>query len=278
MGNSFSRSTKGDDILHKMRRQNVHDSESDAIQTGSFPAVRRRVKPSLSGHITYTRIFTGLLMMLLCALLGFAYMIQVNRSNSLLYETMSEEELTRLITETHSQIQSLEMRKSELTGQLDSLKQAVNKQDEARRIAQQNAQANGLISGRLPAVGRGIIIHITAGEKENIDAATMFQLLEELRNSGVEVMSINDVRIVTSSYISQTKHGLLCDGVMIDPPYIVKAIGDPQNLQNAVNIAGGVGSRLKVKFGSSVLVSVPDEVEITATREPKQYEYAKPVE
>lgn len=274
----FSNASRGDDIIHKMRRQNVHDSESDAIQTGSFPAVRRRVKPSLSGHITYTRIFTGLLMMLLCALLGFAYMIQVNRSNSLLYETMSEEELTRLITETHSQIQSLEMRKSELTGQLDSLKQAVNKQDEARRIAQQNAQANGLISGRLPAVGRGIIIHITAGEKENIDAATMFQLLEELRNSGVEVMSINDVRIVTSSYISQTKHGLLCDGVMIDPPYIVKAIGDPQNLQNAVNIAGGVGSRLKVKFGSSVLVSVPDEVEITATREPKQYEYAKPVE
>ncbi|WP_421788132.1 DUF881 domain-containing protein [Gardnerella sp. DNF01141] len=274
----FSNTSRGDDIIHKMRRQNAHDSESDAIQTGSFPAVRRRVKLSLSGHITYTRIFTGLLMMLLCALLGFAYMIQVNRSNSLLYETMSEEELTRLITETHSQIQSLEMRKSELTGQLDSLKQAVNKQDEARRIAQQNAQANGLISGRLPAVGRGIIIHITAGEKENIDAATMFQLLEELRNSGVEVMSINDVRIVTSSYISQTKHGLLCDGVMIDPPYIVKAIGDPQNLQNAVNIAGGVGSRLKVKFGSSVSVSVPDEVEITATREPKQYEYAKPVE
>lgn len=58
----------------------------------------------------------------------------------------------------------------------------------------------------------------------------------------------------------------------------MKAIGDPQNLQNAVNIAGGVGSRLKIKFGSSVMVSVPDEVEITSTREPKQYEYAKPVE
>ncbi|MFU0663064.1 DUF881 domain-containing protein [Gardnerella vaginalis] len=278
MGNSFSRSTKGDDILHKMRRQNAHDRESDETQTGSFPAVQRRVKPSLSGHITRTRIFTGFLMMLLCALLGFAYMIQVNRSSSLLYETMSEEELTRLITETHSQIQSLENRKAELTGQLNSLREAVDKQDEARRIAQQNAQTNGLISGRLPAVGKGIVIHITAGEKENIDAATMFQLIEELRNAGVEVMSINDVRIVTSSYISQTKHGLLCDSVMIDPPYIVKAIGDPQNLQNAVNIAGGVGSRLKIKFGASVVVSAPDEVEITTTREPKQYEYAKPVE
>ncbi|EPI42387.1 DUF881 domain-containing protein [Gardnerella vaginalis] len=278
MVSPFSHTPQNDDLPHKLRRQHAHDCESDATQTGSFPVIRHKVKPSLSGHITRARMLTGLLMMLLCALLGFAYMIQVNRSTSLLYETMSEEELTRLITETHSQIQSLERRKGELTGQLSSLRAAVDKQDEARRIAQQNAQTNGLISGRLPAVGKGIIIHITAGEKENIDAATMFQLIEELRNAGVEVMSINDVRIVTSSYIAQLKHGLLCDSVMIDPPYIVKAIGDPQNLQNAVNIAGGVGSRLKIKFGASVMVSVPDEVEITTTREPKQYEYAKPVE
>ena len=278
MSNPFSRAPKSDDIIHKLRKQSAHDRESDETQTGSFPVVHRKVKPSLSGHVTRTRVITGFLMMLLCALLGFAYMIQVNRSSSLLYETMSEEELTRLITETHSQIQSLESRKAELTGQLNSLREAVDKQDEARRIAQQNAQTNGLISGRLPAIGKGIIIHITAGEKENIDAATMFQLIEELRNAGVEVMSINGVRIVTSSYISQTKHGLLCDSIMIDPPYIVKAIGDPQNLQNAVNIAGGVGSRLKIKFGASVMVYTSDEVEINSTREPKKYEYAKPVE
>lgn len=274
----LSHAPKGDDIIRKLRRQHAKDRESDETQTGSFPAVRRKSKPSLSGHTTRARIFTGLLMMLLCALLGFAYMIQVNRSTSLLYETMSEEELTRLITETHAQIQSLERRKGELTGQLNSLREAVDKQQEARRIANQNAQTNGIISGRLPAVGKGIIIHITDGEKENIDAATMFQLIEELRNAGVEVMSINDVRIVTSSYIAQTKQGLECDGVTLEPPYIVKAIGDPQNLQNAVNIAGGVGSRLKIKFGAYVHVSMLDEVEINTTREPKQYEYAKPVE
>lgn len=71
--------------------------------------------------------------MLLCALLGFAYMIQVNRS-TLVYQTMSEDELTRLITETNSQIQNLEQRKFELTSQLNSLKASVNKQEEAARL------------------------------------------------------------------------------------------------------------------------------------------------
>lgn len=267
-----------DDIVRKLHRQHAKDKESDLTQTGSFPVVRRKLKPSLSEHTTRTRIITGLLMMFLCALLGFAYMIQINNSTTSLYETMNEEELTRLITETNSQIQNLEQRKSELSGQLNSLQASVDKQKEARRIARQNAETNGIISGRLPAVGKGVVINITDGDKDRVDSATMFQLIEELRNAGVEVMSINDIRIVTSTYISDTKHGLLCDGVSIEPPYVVKAIGDPQNLQNAVNIAGGVGSRLKVKFGASVHVSTPEEVEITTTREPKQYQYAKPVE
>lgn len=259
----------------KLRRSRLQGS--DDTHTDSFPVVKRRAKVSLSSPITRARFATGMLIMVLCALLGFAYMIQVNRSTSM-YETMSEDELTRLITETNSQIQNLEERKSELTRQLSTLRESVNKQEEARRIAQQNAQTNGLLSGRLAAVGKGVIIHITAGAKEPVDAATMFQLIEELRNAGVEVMSVNDIRIVTSSYISQTKRGLVCDGIEFTPPYIVKAIGNPQNLQNAVNIAGGVGSRLKVKFGASVFVATPEQVEIKATRAPKQYEYAKPVE
>lgn len=61
-------------------------------------------------------------------------------------------------------------------------------------------------------------------------------------------------------------------------PYVVKAIGDPQNLQNAVNIAGGVGSRFKVKFGADVTVMPSDSVDISETREVGQYKYAKPVE
>ncbi|RFT31117.1 hypothetical protein CG403_02445, partial [Gardnerella vaginalis] len=99
-----------DNIVRKLHRQHAKDRESDRTQTGSFPIVKRKNKPSLQGHITRTRILTGLLVMLLCALLGFAYMIQVNRS-TLVYQTMSEDELTRLITETNSQIQNLEQRK-----------------------------------------------------------------------------------------------------------------------------------------------------------------------
>ncbi|MCH4208563.1 DUF881 domain-containing protein [Bifidobacterium sp.] len=273
----MSRRKQNKDMLSRMHSQHAQDSQNDQMQTGSFPVVKRKAKGIRTPNPIRARMTTSILIVILCAFLGFGYAIQLNNPTSS-YETMSEEELTRLLSETSTQVQSLEQRKGELTSQLNSLKAAANKQQEAERIAKENEQTSGILSGRLPAAGEGVIISISQGSKDRIDASTMFQLIEELRNAGVEVMAINNVRVVTSTYVSDTEDGLECDGQILDPPYTVKAIGDPQNLQNAVNIAGGVGSRLKVKFGANVRVSVPDKVTIGEIHQSRQYRYAKTVE
>ncbi|RBP98035.1 hypothetical protein CRD60_02335 [Bifidobacterium aemilianum] len=268
---------KDKDLLSRMHVQHAQDKENDRMDTGSFEAVRSRPKRRGWSNPLKTRLMTSILIALLCGLLGFGFALQVSNSTSM-YETMSEEELTRLITESSTQVQNLEQRKSELTSQLDSLKKAADKQEEAERIAKVNEETSGLLAGRLPARGKGIVIRISQGSKDKVDAATMFQLLEELRIAGVEVMALNDVRVITSTYVSDGKEGLECDGHSLEAPYTLKAIGDPQNLQNAVNIAGGVGSRLKVKFGSSVSVTPSNDVVIEEIRTDKAYEYARKVE
>lgn len=268
------------DIIHALRAEKRKDEHNDQAQTGSFPVVRRKprkVAQSLNAHALRARMISGVLVAVLCALLGFGIVVQLNNPNTT-YETMSEEELTRLISETSTQVQNLEQRKSELTGQLNSLKAAADKQEQARRIAKQNEQTNGLLSGRLPAQGEGVVIRVSQGDKQHIDAATMFSLIEELRNAGAEVMALNSVRVVTSTYITDTKSGLQCDGKTLKAPYTVKAIGDPQALQNAVNIAGGIGSRLKVKYGAQVDVVTSQDVVINQIREATQYSYARTVE
>ena len=123
-----------------------------------------------------------------------------------------------------------------------------------------------------------MVISISKGSKQDIDASILFTLLEELRNSGAEVIEINDIRVITSTYISDSADGLSCDGANIKAPFIIKAIGDSDNLQNAVNLAGGVGSRLKVKYGSTVSIAPSDKVEITSTRSAPQYTHAHVVE
>lgn len=265
------------DLLSKLHREHAQDKKNDRLQTGSFPVVRGPKVKRGSGDSARSRFTTSVLIVLLCATLGFGFAIQINNPTSS-YEAMSEDELTRLISETSMQVQNLEQRKTELTNQLDSLKAAADKQQEAERIARENEETSGLLSGRLPAQGKGVIITVSKGSKAQVDAATMFQLLEELRNAGVEVMALNSVRVVTSTYVVETKNGLESDGVALKAPYTIKAIGDPQNLQNAVNIAGGVGSRLKVRFGANVQVTSSDKVIINEVHASRSYTYAKTVE
>ena len=96
----------------------------------------------------------------------------------------------------------------------------------------------------------------------------------QLLHIKAEVIEINNVRVVTSTYISGTAGSLVCDGTKLKSPFTIRAIGDSDNLQNAVNLAGGVGSRLKVKYGATVSVSPSDKVMIKSTRQAPQYTYA----
>lgn len=191
------------DMLSRIHEQRVKDQNNDSTQTGAFPMVKAKKRISLDAKVTRTRLYSSILVTILCALLGFGYVIQINNTTST-YETMSEDELTKLISETNAQVQKLEQRKNELSSQLNALKDTADKNEKAAEIAKQNAQTNGILSGRLAATGEGVVIRISQGSKQKIDSAILFTLLEELRNSGAEVIEINNVRVVTSTYISGT--------------------------------------------------------------------------
>lgn len=236
------------DVLAKLHGQIAKDKDNDSTETGSFPVIRRKPKRvSLNAKSTRARLYSSVLVTMLCALLGFGYVIQLNNTNST-YETMSEDELTRLISETSSQVQKLEQRKSELTSQLNSLKDTADKNAKAAEIAKQNAESNGILSGRLPASGEGVVIRISQGQKQDIDASILFTLLEELRNSGAEVIEINDVRVITSTYISNASDGLDCDGTILKAPFVIKAIGG----QRQPTECGESRRRRRIASGSEI--------------------------
>lgn len=257
---------------HK-RKNRAHGGDDDT-STGSFPVVHRR--PSRKAMGSRARIVTAVLSAFMCALLGFGYVVQVRNTKSS-YKGLSEEELVRILDETSTQVDKLEERKSELNQQLSSIKSSADKQQEAARIAQENEQSSNILAGHIPAKGPGIVITIVE-DSEHIDASTMFTLIEELRNAGSEVISFNQVRVVTSTYIKDDPQGLECDGKKLASPYTVKVIGNPEALQNAVQIAGGVGSRIKVQFHANITVEQSNSVKIDQIREPQKYQYARTVE
>lgn len=142
------------DVLSQLHEQHAQDKKNDRMETGSFPVVRKKPKRPVKDGSARMRLMTSVLILIMCALLGYGYMIQINNADAT-YETLSEDELTRLISETGTQVQNLEQRKSELTNQLESLKAAANKTQEAERIAKQNEETNGILARSFARDGQG---------------------------------------------------------------------------------------------------------------------------
>ncbi len=87
----------------------------------------------------------------------------------------------------------------------------------------------------------------------------------------------NTVRVVTSTSVVDTQTGVTCDGTELSSPYTFRAIGDPEALANAIGIAGGVGSTLRVQYSAKVNVEKKDKIVISAIAPVKSYSYATTV-
>ena len=77
-----------------LKARNETERRNDDTATGSFPQVRKRGKGKkrLDGTAGFrVRASSTILITLMCALLGFGYMTQINSGPSA-YETMSEDE------------------------------------------------------------------------------------------------------------------------------------------------------------------------------------------
>jgi uncharacterized protein YlxW (UPF0749 family) len=59
------------------------------------------------------------------------------------------------------------------------------------------------------------------------------------------------------------------------PPYVVRAIGDPKTLDTALNIPGGVAATARAAGGDAAVAEMP-RVTITALRQLPNPKYASP--
>ena len=109
----MARKAQSDNMLEKMRDQHAQDKVNDRMETGSFPTVRKKPRKDLNRASNKSRLLSSILIALMCALLGFAYMSQINNTKST-YETMDESELVRLLNESNTQISNLEQRKTQI--------------------------------------------------------------------------------------------------------------------------------------------------------------------
>ncbi|SIQ31463.1 Uncharacterized conserved protein YlxW, UPF0749 family [Cellulosimicrobium aquatile] len=211
----------------------------------------------------------------LCALLGFALVVQVSQTQEDQLSSLRQSDLVRLLDDVTQRSGELEEQVSSLEATRDELQSGSGRERAALELAEQQAETLGILSGRLPAEGPGVEIEVVEGA-EPLKAFGLFNVLEELRNAGAEAMEVNGVRLVASSYFEDTSDGVVVDGQVISSPYRWTAIGDPSTLETALEIPGGAMASLRAD-GARTTVTQQDQAEVTATVEPRAPRYATPV-
>ncbi|WP_454729245.1 DUF881 domain-containing protein [Cellulosimicrobium protaetiae] len=252
--------------------------------TGTIGAVGRHGSPTrpeprglrglgraLRPRASRSQIVVGVL----CALLGFALVVQVSQTQEDQLSSLRQSDLVRLLDDVTQRSGELEDQVSSLESTRDELQSGSGRERAALELAEQQAETLGILSGRLPAEGPGVEIEVVEGT-EALDAFALFNVLEELRNAGAEAMEVNGVRLVASSYFEDSAEGVVVDGQTITSPYRWNVIGDPSTLETALEIPGGAMASLRAD-GARTTITQQDRVEVAATVEPGAPQYATPV-
>lgn len=103
------------------------------------------------------------------------------------------------------------------------------------------------------------------------------RVLNELSAAGAEAICVNDSRIISTSAVRCVGPTVLVNDTKMAPPYVIKAIGKPDQLEAALNLNGGVIDGLKV-WGFEISISKSDEITIPKYSGTLNFRSATPVE
>lgn len=239
---------------------------------GASPSSAWRILArSLRPRATRAQTLAGLL----CGLLGFAVVVQVRQTHDDGLSTLRQSELVGILDQTTRQADELEREADALERTRQQLLSGSTSSQAALDAAKDSAATQGILAGRLPAEGPGLVLTIADPER-SVRARTLLNLLEELRNSGAEAVDLNGLRLTASSYVVEVDDGIVVDGTRIEGPYRWQVIGDPDTMANALEIPGGAFATVR-NDGGRPTATRDELVEITSTRTVPEPRYATPV-
>jgi uncharacterized protein YlxW (UPF0749 family) len=221
------------------------------------------------------RVRAGVLIGVLVALLGFAIAVQV-RSNSS-SDSLSgarEEDLIRILDDQNLQAARLRQQIADLQLTVSQLQAGGDRNSVALQQAEQQLAALGVLLGTLPATGPGVVVTVTDPARK-LQPEDLLDIVQELRGAGAEAIQFGGVRVGVSTSFTAAPSGVQVDDTVEQPPYVVRAIGDPKTLDTALNIPGGVAATARAAGGDAAVAEM-QRVTITALRQLPNPKYASP--
>lgn len=263
-----------------------HERSSDRPPPGEDSQPRRPRLSKLTAMVPGRRgrIGFGALAVLLCVALGVAIVTQVRQNDSGdSLDTARPADLLVLLGSLQQREAALNTEVADLQRTLAQLQASGSSDGAAVENAQARLAALSILIGTVAATGPGVTLTIADGPS-GVSADAMLDVINELRAAGAEALEVQGasggqrvaVRVGVDTWVVGAPGALVIDGATVNPPYSILAIGDPPTLAAAMTIPGGATDSIE-RVGASITVQQAGRVDVTALRQPKPRQYARPV-
>lgn len=172
-----------------------------------------------------------------------------------------------------------EQAKQDLTQQVAALRRRLNER------GPQGYSGTGSMDN-VALTGPGLVVTVNdsakalqKGEDPNISIVhndDLLRVVNELRSAGAEAIAINGQRMTATSEIACAGSTILVNKTRLAPPFILKAIGNPDTMASALEMRGGIVEYLQF-YGIQVKISKKSDVLIPMFTGSGLFKYAKPV-
>lgn len=202
---------------------------------------------------------------IVCIILGLAlsWQFQSIRNNAkiLNLESQKKDDLIVKILNEQKNNENLKAKLSELQEQLYKFESARGNSDINIKLLTEEIQKLKTVAGLTNVKGKGVIVSFKKEDSLSVEDDDLLIILNELRATDAQALAINDQRIIDTSEVRVAGGYIMVNGTHLVPPYVIKAIVDPDNADNALNMLGGALERIRlfvdVKVEKSNNIEIP---------------------
>lgn len=222
---------------------------------------------------------------IICVILGIMLAIQFKAA-----ETYEANFLPSRLEELTQKLNVISEERDTLAEEAASLREKLTKvreNDEAMADLQEELQKANMYAGLIALEGPGVTVTLNdssralqPGENPNallIHERDIIMIINELKASGAEAIAINDERIISMSEVRCAGTMILVNWNKIGPPFVVKAIGNPDMLESGMLMKGGYLETLKY-LGLQVSIQKVEEIEIPAFSRTMKFTFSQPLQ
>jgi uncharacterized protein YlxW (UPF0749 family) len=210
-----------------------------------------------------------------CLALGalLASMLRISTQERI--DTSRPDQLALLYAQAKRESDDMRAEKDRIQARIDTMIES--KASDEQLVADLHSEIKNLrvATGAVPVEGPGIAITIDDSKSIQPNPADvsanallthdvdLLLLINELRSADAEALAINDQRVVASTSIRCVGPVIHVNHQSVGTPFVVRAIGNPDNLAGAITMPYGIVDQLK-QLGITVEVTKRELIRVPA--------------